>query len=133
MTKTAPHLGEELSGTVDQVADLARTAGKKLDESTIWQTVQRPSWLALLALFGPPDAKDPRQSTIWRTAQRPNWIRLPHTSGVMIRRTCSATCSSLFAVIQPAFSLGRPLSGSSWDLPVAESRTNPQQATAHRE
>ena len=33
MTKTAPHLGEELSGTVDQVADLARTAGKKLDEA----------------------------------------------------------------------------------------------------
>jgi hypothetical protein len=102
-------------------------------QSTIWQTVQRPSWLALLALFGPPDAKDPRQSTIWRTAQRPNWIRLPHTSGVMIRRTCSATCSSLFAVIQPAFSLGRPLSGSSWDLPVAESRANPHQATTHRE
>jgi ElaB/YqjD/DUF883 family membrane-anchored ribosome-binding protein len=33
MTKTAPHLGEELSGTVEQVADLARSAGKKLDEA----------------------------------------------------------------------------------------------------
>ncbi|MGD0579521.1 MAG: hypothetical protein ABSC08_11395 [Bryobacteraceae bacterium] len=32
MNKTAPHLGEELSGTVEQVADLARTAGEKLDE-----------------------------------------------------------------------------------------------------
>jgi hypothetical protein len=32
MTKTAPHLGEELSGTIDQVAGLARSAGEKLDE-----------------------------------------------------------------------------------------------------
>jgi len=32
MNKTAPHLGEESSGTVEQVADLARTAGEKLNE-----------------------------------------------------------------------------------------------------
>lgn len=32
MNRTAPHLGEELPGTVEQVANLARTAGEKLDE-----------------------------------------------------------------------------------------------------
>ncbi len=32
ISKTASHLGEEISSTVNKVADLGRTAGEKLDE-----------------------------------------------------------------------------------------------------
>ena len=124
MSKTASHLGEELSDTVKQVADWVGPQVRSWTRSELGQPMRLR---APLPPFGPPAAKDRKQSTIWRGAQPPNWIQQRHTSEIMIWETCLATSVRLCAGIRQALLLGPRQWGSYWDPRSGESRGDEQQ------
>ena len=89
MTETTSHLKERFSDAKEQVKDLGRTAGEKLDEARHWTAGEVQSAASSVRTAGRQgsEAIDGLAST---TADK--WTPPPTTSVVTMRGACSATC-----------------------------------------